>query len=182
MHRADVLASRIQEEPFKSALNVAWRAVDLHGLLAHFVANERLAPLIVRLPGVVINTDDRNVVESGFARSVGTEESLLVDLRMLARSAGRERPILADAVSIDWDAVETAWVGYQAADGHLAGVEAGGVARRARATDRIDPVLPGYRPHRRTRRLEPAVAASGRADGNGDAGRHRSRGSVGHGP
>jgi spermidine synthase len=129
VHRADVLARRMQEEPFKSALNVAWRAVDLHGLLAHFVANERLAPLIVRLPGVVINTDDRNVVESGFARSVGTEQSLLVDLRMLARSAGRERPILADAASIDWDAVETAWVGYQAADGHLSGVEAGGVAR-----------------------------------------------------
>ena len=54
---------------------------------------------------------------------------------MLARSAGRERPILADAAPIDWDAVETAWVGYQAADGHLAGVDAQ-VVRQPSTRDR----------------------------------------------
>ena len=125
-HRADALAARMHEEPFRTALQVAWRAVDLNGLLAHFVANERLAPLIAQLPGVEINTDDRNVVEFGFARSVGTDASLLVDLKTLARSTGHERPRLADAAAVDWNAVDTAWVAYQSADLHLAGVEVQG--------------------------------------------------------
>src|ERR1700691_782531 len=37
-YRTTELAARIQEEPFKSALRNVWRAVDLPGFLAHFVA------------------------------------------------------------------------------------------------------------------------------------------------
>jgi hypothetical protein len=60
----------------------------------------------------------------------------LVDLRTLARSEGRERPTFADASPpADWDAIETAWVAYQSADGHLTGVEARGASsQRARQT------------------------------------------------
>ena len=43
-------------------------------------------------PGVEINTDDRNVVEFGFARSMGSGASLLAELRQLARTGGPLAP------------------------------------------------------------------------------------------
>jgi spermidine synthase len=127
VYRADVLSARIQQEPFKTALSAAWRAVDLTGLLAHFLANEQLAAVIADAPGVSINTDDRNVVEFGFARSMGNGASLLAELRQLARTKGHSRPAFADPASIDWAAVDAAWVGYQATEQHLAGVEVSGL-------------------------------------------------------
>ena len=79
------LAARIQEEPFRSALRDVWRAVDLAGFLAHYVAGDSLARAIAAAPDVVVNTDDRNVVEFGLARSVGdTASSLTTELRQLA--------------------------------------------------------------------------------------------------
>jgi spermidine synthase len=125
-YRADALAARMQEEPFKTALRVAWRAVDLTGLLAHFIAGAPLARLMADAPGVTINTDDRNVVEFGFARSVGSGASLLADLRNLALRAGHARPAFPDPPPVDWAAVHTAWVGFQATEQHLAGVEVTG--------------------------------------------------------
>jgi hypothetical protein len=77
-------------------------------------------------PGVHINTDDRNIVEFGFARSMGSGASLLAELRQLARKAGHSRPAFPDQPAIDWAAVEAAWVGYQATEQHLAGVEVSG--------------------------------------------------------
>ncbi|MEO8257842.1 MAG: fused MFS/spermidine synthase [Acidobacteriota bacterium] len=125
-YRADVLTARIQQEPFKTALSAAWRTVDLTGLLAHFLANDRLARVVADTPGVGINTDDRNVVEFGFARSMGSGASLIAELRQLARTAGHARPAFSDQPAIDWAAVDTAWVGYQATEQHLAGVEVSG--------------------------------------------------------
>jgi spermidine synthase len=122
------LAARLHEEPFMSALNVAWRAADLPALLAHLVANERLAPVIKALPGVAINTDDRNLVEFGFARSVGSPQSAPLDLRPIARSVGAARPSFVDEQTgegtgggtIDWSAVDTAWIAFRVAEQHIA--------------------------------------------------------------
>jgi spermidine synthase len=143
-HSAALLAERIGEEPFRTALRAAWRGSDLQDLLAHYVANERLTPLLVRQPGVHRNTDDRNLVEFGFARSMGAGESLAAQLRALAKAAGRERPLFTDAAPIDWDAVESAWVAYQSAEGQAAGLEAHGPPEeRARQTA----VIHYYRDH-----------------------------------
>jgi spermidine synthase len=125
-HRADALAARIQVEPFKTALRVAWRTDELTGLLAHFLANEQLAQVLAHAPGVEINTDDRNLVEFGFARSMGGDASLLADLRTLARTAGLARPPLADQTPVDWAAVDTAWVAYQAGEQQFGGVAVAG--------------------------------------------------------
>ena len=56
-----------------------------------------LARAMADAPGVEINTDDRNVVEFGFARSVGSGASLLAELRQLARKAGHSRPAFPDS-------------------------------------------------------------------------------------
>jgi spermidine synthase len=112
-YSADALRARIAAEPFKSALANAWRAVDLDGVLAHFVATDAVARALAAAPRVEINTDDRNVVEFGLARSVGRAVPLLVaDLRALAVSIGASRPPLDSDAGIDWSAAQTAWATF----------------------------------------------------------------------
>ncbi|NLI76282.1 MAG: fused MFS/spermidine synthase [Candidatus Riflebacteria bacterium] len=72
-HSVPRLRSAIQEEPFRSAFGNCWRADDLEGVLARFLANPAtvrayLASVPADLP---LNTDDRMIVEFGFARAVG---------------------------------------------------------------------------------------------------------------
>ena len=101
------LARRIAEEPYKSALNFAWRAIDVHGLLAHYIANDELARRIARSAGVDLNTDDRNVVEFRLARSVGITLATVADIRNAARAAAASRPPLHDGEAVQWPAVDT---------------------------------------------------------------------------
>jgi spermidine synthase len=118
VYSAHALAARIGEEPFKTALGVAWRAIDLNGFLAHYLAGNALTRAIAGAGNVDVNTDDRNVVEFGFARSVGRGGSLIVnDVRQLASTLGAARPPLPDAAAVDWPAVETARVSFHASEG-----------------------------------------------------------------
>ena len=82
-------------------------------MLAHFLATDAVARALAAAPRVEINTDDRNVVEFGLARSVGRPASNLVaDVRQLARSLGASRPALDSDAGIDWPAVDTAWLNF----------------------------------------------------------------------
>jgi hypothetical protein len=111
------LGALVTQEPYRSALPWAWRAKDVNALLAHYVANDTLARAIARAPRVDINTDDRNIVEFGLARSVGrSASSIITELRQLARELGADRPPLADADGISWPAVDTALVSYNASE------------------------------------------------------------------
>jgi hypothetical protein len=111
-YRAAEFARRIAEEPYKSALSFAWRAVDLHGFLSHFLANDTLARRVAAVEGVDLNTDDRNVVEFRLARSVGISLSTVADIRNVARGIGAARPPLEDEATVQWPAVDTAWLSY----------------------------------------------------------------------
>jgi len=82
------LADRIKGEPFHSALAVGWHASDLNGVVAHYVAGDRTARTIATARGVEANTDDRNIVEYGFARTLGASGVLTNELRDLARTIG----------------------------------------------------------------------------------------------
>ncbi len=110
------IAARIQEEPYRSALRVAWRSTGLSGFLGRYLAGDQLARAIASAPGVQINTDDRNVVEFGFARSLGRDYQMVSQIRALAHAVGATRPPI-DAAGIDWAAVETSWVSQIAAEG-----------------------------------------------------------------
>ena len=60
--------------------------------------------------------------------------------------AGRDRPAFADRVPLDWDAIQTAWVGYQA-DGCPSGWRRGHrAAGRTGPPDRAAPLLSRHRP------------------------------------
>src|SRR5262249_31979051 len=112
-YSAAALRARIAEEPFRSALLSAWRAVDLHGVFARFVGTDMIARTFASSGRVDVNTDDRSVVEFGLARSVGRPASILVaELRRAARGMGASRPPLDTDAGIRWPAVDTAWANF----------------------------------------------------------------------
>ncbi len=102
---ASILRARIREEPIRSALEKAWRVIDLEGMFAHFVARADLSRAIAQQVGKAINRDNRNIVEFGFARTVGNDSYFdpqeLVDL---ARLRGEDRPEVNG--EFDWNRVE----------------------------------------------------------------------------
>ena len=114
---------RLSEEPFRTALRVAWRATDLEGFLAHYLAGPvvvgefcQTAPLSPGGRGAggegagaffgPLNTDDRNLLEYGVARSVGRRGGFQVEsLRARAVALAAERPPTGDG-TVDWQRVE----------------------------------------------------------------------------
>lgn len=97
--------ARIKREPFKSALRRQWLVEDLEGVAAHFVASENLLTRLGQaLPS--INTDDENLLEYAFARSVGGTHFVLPDeLDALARATQTHRPSLVHG-TLDFERVD----------------------------------------------------------------------------
>jgi spermidine synthase len=111
-YTAAALTARMQQEPFKTALRRTWRTSDATGVLAHFVAGDRVARAIAAA-GIEANTDDRNLVEFGYGRAIGVAHgSVMSDLRDVAKAHGVDRPAIADAAAQDWSAVDAAWVSF----------------------------------------------------------------------
>ncbi len=112
------LTARIGEEPFRSAIAHVWRTDALAGFLSHYVAGDPVARALASGNRPPINSDDRNTVEFGFARSVGaTSGTMPFELRRLGRMVNASRLPMTDGASVDWDAVETARVAYNAIQG-----------------------------------------------------------------
>lgn len=103
---APLLRARLAEEPFRTAMEKVWRAAGLEGLLAHHAASSALAREIARQEGPALNTDDRNMLEFGFARGMGRDTSFSeLDVSTLARLRHEDRPEIAGG-PVDWEAVE----------------------------------------------------------------------------
>jgi hypothetical protein len=65
------------------------------------------------MPDYDLNTDDRNVVEFGLARSVGQPGSaLVVEIRRFATVSGFQRPPIDDVGLLSWEASDTTWLGF----------------------------------------------------------------------
>jgi spermidine synthase len=132
-HDVARLRARMAEDPYRSALSLTWRSTDPETLLSHFVASSGFARQIAAQEGGRINTDDENLVEFGFAKSVGAAASFSVnEVRDAARKMGQHRPSPASG-DVDWDRVDDAVVELDLAEG----------ARPDYARD-----LPGERAHR----------------------------------
>jgi spermidine synthase len=101
----EALRARIAEPPFKLALEKVWRVNDVEGFLSHFVANEAFARDIVAGTKSFVNTDDRNRIEFGFARSVGKLWGLRIgELREAAYRRSQHRPAMIG--DVDWNSVQ----------------------------------------------------------------------------
>jgi hypothetical protein len=107
---AGALRARIAAEPFARALRVAWGVDDLEGVLAHFVARGSLAASIAADAATERNTDDRPVVEFGFARTLnrkaeGSDAASVPAVRQWARERG-EADADVTGGEVDWGLVE----------------------------------------------------------------------------
>jgi spermidine synthase len=86
------IRARMGDEPFRTALKDAWRTDRLEGLFARFVAGPAFAARLQTL-APPFNTDDRNALEFGFARTLGVEGLLDVEaVRQAAAAAGADHP------------------------------------------------------------------------------------------
>jgi hypothetical protein len=100
------LRARVATEPFARALRATWGVEDLEGVLAHFVARPSLAASIARVGADPLNTDDRPVVEFGFARVLSGEGARdrvgVPTVRGWARLRGEDLPEVTGG-DVDWD-------------------------------------------------------------------------------
>ena len=93
------MRQRIGQEPFRSAFADTWRATTLEAVLAHYVAGPALAASIAKQHRELC-TDDRNLIEYGFARTLGKQTGFsLDDLRNPALSCHADRPTVRGEVS-----------------------------------------------------------------------------------
>jgi spermidine synthase len=134
-HDLTRLGARIREEPFRQALRDVWRTDRLEGLFAHFVAGPAFA---VRLQALdpPLNTDDRNALEFGFARSLGVAGLVDVEaVRQAAAEAGADHPAFVGG-TLDLARLQDERLTVYSSAGEApppAKAAAGGLARRADA-------------------------------------------------
>lgn len=101
-HDAARLRPRIAQPHFQAALKLAWHTDSLDGVFGFYVANAAFVRELARRERHR-NTDDRNLLEYGFARSVGQTFNFSVERILAAAQAERlHRPSLAGG-DIDWD-------------------------------------------------------------------------------
>jgi spermidine synthase/MFS family permease len=104
VYDADALRRRVAQTPYLQAMSHAWRVETLEGFLAHFVARTSLARAVAKNE-TDLNTDDRTLVEFGFARGLGEDSRFdMTELLALARSRGEDRPIVARG-AVAWNLV-----------------------------------------------------------------------------
>ncbi|MFL6246346.1 MAG: fused MFS/spermidine synthase [Thermoanaerobaculia bacterium] len=99
---ANAMRRRLAQEPFRGAVHSAWRVESAEGVLAHFIANEIVAAAFSK-DARELNTDDRPVIEFGFARSLGRDSFGTTDILNAATRARGDRPRFRGAV--DWNLV-----------------------------------------------------------------------------
>ncbi len=114
---AGLLRARLAQEPYRSAISAAWATEGLEGFLSHFVARASFVPALLAAGRAPSNTDDRNVIEFAFARSVGRDTAFdLEEARVLARQRKEDTPVLSGG-GADWDLVRRLRVSTITADG-----------------------------------------------------------------
>jgi spermidine synthase len=104
-YSAPALRVRLETEPFRGAMEKAWRVTGLEGLASHYLAGPGLARAIAAQEAGRLNTDDRNRIEFAVARSLGS--TALFDseeIRRLAAARGENRLPIGE--EIYWKLVE----------------------------------------------------------------------------
>jgi len=116
-HDINRLSKVVADEPYRSALAWTWSAAGVDGLFSHFVVNSDFARFFTDFAGIQLNTDDRTLIEFGFARAANMPTRFSMnELREAARSMGLHRPKCSNGV-IDWDRVDEQLAENQIFDG-----------------------------------------------------------------
>jgi spermidine synthase len=101
---APTLRAKLQTEPFRSATLYTWRVASAEGFLSHLFANEDFA-IAAAKQGAELNTDDRTIIEFGFARSLDQGSALMGQIADDAVHMGATHPRNVRG-AIDWTAVD----------------------------------------------------------------------------
>jgi spermidine synthase len=105
VHDVARVRARAATEPYRSALAWTWGVEDAEGFYASFMASGAFAREVAAHETGWINTDDRPVLEFGFARNLGrTDLFKPADFAALVASRGQTRPPLRG--TLDWTRVE----------------------------------------------------------------------------
>jgi spermidine synthase len=105
-HDLDRLRERVAGEPYREALRRAWGVEGAEGFYTGFLAAPAFARAVGRSEPVYLHTDDRPLLEFGFARNLGRHGRFRVaDVVSLASARGEDRPIELGA-PLDWRRVE----------------------------------------------------------------------------
>ena len=100
------LRNRLNEEPFRQAIQHAWNTTRTEGFLAHFVGNDVLARAMAADERIPLNTDDRTVLEFKFARNIDQNQIVIDELRRGARLNGADRLGISNG-EVDWQLVDS---------------------------------------------------------------------------
>ncbi|MEE8525077.1 MAG: fused MFS/spermidine synthase [Thermoanaerobaculia bacterium] len=104
-HDLERIRTRVAEEPYRSALAVAWGIQGAEGFYSAFLATPAFAEAIGSGEGRWVNTDDHPILEFGFARNLGRPGLFdLSELHRLAQLRGQDRPAVPPD-SLDWKRV-----------------------------------------------------------------------------
>lgn len=101
---ADLLRARLQSPQFGAAARAVWRAETPEAFLSHFIANENTSRALAAR-AEALNTDDRTVIEFGFARGLGLQSNVLPQLAAFAAARNESRPLHARG-TVNWREVE----------------------------------------------------------------------------
>jgi len=100
----EALRKRIASAPFSRALFNVWRVSTVEGVMARLAANEKFAEAAASAASE-LNTDDRTVIEFGFARSVAEKAQLSDDLMRNAAAMHANHPVTMRG-TLDWKRVD----------------------------------------------------------------------------
>jgi spermidine synthase len=99
----NAIRARLANGPFREAAHVAWRVETAEGVLAHHIATEDVARAFAK-EARELNTDDRAVIEFGFARMVGRDHFRTADILAAASRVHGDRPRVVRG-EVDWNLV-----------------------------------------------------------------------------
>ncbi len=103
-HNRERLAARLAQPPFDAGMRYTWGVSGLEGLYSAYLANAGFARSIAAQEGAWINTDDRPIIEFGFARNAGRTGLFSIPaLRKLAVNRGEHLP--PGLTGVDWELV-----------------------------------------------------------------------------
>jgi spermidine synthase len=106
VHDLDRIRGRIGGEPYRTALARTWGVDGIEGLYAGYLASPAFARAVRQAEGNHLNTDDRSILEFGFARNLGRFGLFRIgDLVKLAARRGENRPATTGA-PLDWSRVD----------------------------------------------------------------------------
>src|SRR5436305_11143653 len=106
VHDLDRVRARVAQEPYRTALTRIWGVEGAEGFYTGFLATPSFAQAVRKAEGDALNTDDRPILEFGFARNLGRFGLFrLGDLYNLVKARHEDRPANMRGAPLDWSRV-----------------------------------------------------------------------------